>query len=35
MPEMSRRGWQAGRCGYFDAIEAMDFYIPLEERVAP
>lgn len=35
MPEMKRRGWQAGRCGYFDAIEAMDFYISLEEEVVP
>lgn len=30
MPEMKTRGWQGGHCGYFDAIEAMDFYIPLE-----
>jgi len=26
-------GWDgAGRCGYFDCIEAMDFYFPLERR---
>ncbi len=30
MPEMKTRGWQGGCCGYFDAVEAMDFYIPLE-----
>lgn len=22
-------GWKDGRCGYFDAIEALDFYLPL------
>lgn len=26
-PEMELTGWQAGRCGYFDAIEALDFYV--------
>ncbi|MBZ4665028.1 hypothetical protein [Mahella sp.] len=26
---MSKNGWQGGRCGYFDAIEAMDFLIDL------
>ena len=25
------QGWLNGVCGYFDAIEAMDFYISLEE----
>lgn len=30
MPEMKTRGWQSGRCGYFDAIEAMEFQISLE-----
>lgn len=29
-PEMATRGWQGGRCGYFDAIEAMDFFVFLE-----
>lgn len=28
-PEMVVQGWHSDRCGYFDAIEAMDFYIPL------
>jgi len=28
-PEMEVQGWQGDRCGYFDAIEAMDFFIPL------
>lgn len=32
MPEMKRRGWQGGRCGYFDAIEAMNFHVPLGGR---
>jgi len=26
---MEQRGWQGGRCGYFDAIEAMDFLVRL------
>jgi hypothetical protein len=30
MPDMKHKGWQGKRCGYFDAIEAMDFYIPLK-----
>jgi len=29
-PEMKHQGWQGGRCGYFDAIEALDFYVPLK-----
>jgi len=28
-PEMEIQGWQGDRCGYFDAIEAMDFFVPL------
>ena len=29
---LSTTGWDgAGRCGYFDAIEAIDFYLPLDE----
>lgn len=27
----TRRGWAGGVCGYFDAIEALDFYVPLKE----
>ncbi|MBD2295125.1 hypothetical protein H6G06_16965 [Anabaena sphaerica FACHB-251] len=27
---LAKEGWWKDRCGYFDAIEAMDFYIPLE-----
>ncbi len=27
---LAEQGWLDGICGYFDAIEAMDFYIPLE-----
>jgi hypothetical protein len=30
-PDMSTQGWQGGRCGYFDAIEAMEFVIPIGE----
>lgn len=29
-PDMKSKGWQGEYCGYFDAIEAMDFYIPFE-----
>jgi hypothetical protein len=29
-PDMAVQGWQGGRCGYFDAIEAMDFCVLLE-----
>lgn len=29
-PDMAIQGWQGERCGYFDAIEAMDFFISLE-----
>ena len=27
-------GWTEEHCGYFDAIEAMDFYFPLNQGVA-
>jgi hypothetical protein len=31
LPEdMKRRGWQGGKCGFYDAIEALDFYVPLK-----
>lgn len=30
VPEVTREGFYLGRCPYFDAIEAMDFVIPLE-----
>lgn len=29
-PDMADQGWQGSNCGYFDAIEAMDFFIPLD-----
>jgi hypothetical protein len=32
LPTMAEQGWQGPRCGYFDAIEALDFYVPLEEE---
>ncbi|MEG3862401.1 Cas10/Cmr2 second palm domain-containing protein [Microcoleus sp. herbarium12] len=28
---LKKQGWIGGRCRYFDAIEAMEFYIPLGE----
>lgn len=30
-PQFETDGWVGGRCPYFDALEAMDFFIPLEE----
>jgi hypothetical protein len=29
-PSLQRYGWHANRCGYFDTIEALDFFVPLE-----
>ena len=29
-PDMQTDGWQGGYCGYFDAVEALDFYVPLK-----
>ena len=30
-PDMVASGWHgSGRCGYWDAVEALDFYVPLE-----
>ena len=38
LPELDRdhaawqkTGWVGEKCGYFDAIEALDFYVPLKE----
>lgn len=28
-PEMAVKGWQGGRTAYFDAIEALEFFVPL------
>ncbi len=36
LPEMQNwpsTGWQGGSCGYFDAIELVDWFIPLEGEV--
>lgn len=33
-PDMKKQGWQGKECGYFDAVEALDFFIPLEGGVA-
>jgi len=30
--DLAEKGWLNGVCGYFDAIEAMDFYISLREE---
>ncbi|MEQ9621818.1 Cas10/Cmr2 second palm domain-containing protein [Coleofasciculus chthonoplastes] len=30
--DLAKKGWLNGICGYFDAIEAMDFYISLREE---
>jgi len=30
-PTMQEQGWQGGECGYFDAVEALDFFVLLEE----
>ena len=33
-PDLTVSGWHgSGRCGYWDAIEALDFYVPLEGEV--
>lgn len=32
--DMKTQGWQGPECGYFDAVEALDFFIPLEGGVA-
>lgn len=29
-PTMAQQGWQGTECGYFDALEALDFYVLLE-----
>ena len=28
-PTWRRKGWQGDDCGYFDAVEAADFFVPL------
>ena len=35
-PGMQRQGWQKdkGECGYFDVVEALDFYLPLKGGLA-
>lgn len=30
MRDMAYQGWQGGVCGYFDALEALDFYVNLK-----
>ncbi|PDW01973.1 Cas10/Cmr2 second palm domain-containing protein [Candidatus Viridilinea mediisalina] len=31
-PDLQEKGWYGNHCGYFDAIEALDFYLPLTEE---
>ena len=31
--DMQTTGWDSHYCGYFDAIEALDFYLPLAEEI--
>jgi hypothetical protein len=31
-PDMSADGWQGNECGYFDAVEALDFYVALNNK---
>lgn len=31
-PEAANQGWIDKRCAYYDAVEALDFYVPLPER---
>lgn len=31
-PQLQEKGWDGKHCGYFDAIEALDFYLPLTEE---
>lgn len=33
--ELQDSGWAGGQCGYFDAIEAMDFYVSVEQEGSP
>jgi hypothetical protein len=33
-PDMKIYGWQGGACGYFDVIEALDFFVPLKGGLA-
>ena len=33
--DFAKSGWHNQQCGYFDAIEALDYYIPLNQRPRP
>ena len=33
-PDMAQRGWQGDDCGYFDAVEATDFFVALMKTEA-
>lgn len=30
LSKLDQKGWYSGQCYYFDALEALDFYVPLE-----
>lgn len=34
-PDMRQKGWAGSNCGYFDALEALDFYVSLEPGKVP
>lgn len=34
-PDMQQKGWAGDHCGYFDALEALDFYVSLEPGKVP
>jgi hypothetical protein len=33
LDSMKTRGWQGGECGYFDALEALEFFVSLEKGI--
>lgn len=35
LKEMEKLGWQDNQCGYFDAIEAIDFFVSLDRKKEP
>lgn len=34
-PDMQQKGWAGSDCGYFDALEALDYYVSLEPGEVP
>ena len=35
LKDMEKLGWQDNQCGYFDAIEAIDFFVSLDRKKEP